>query len=105
MKIEAFINTECFEWDNYNINKILLKHSVNINECEEALLGEIIITVDEKHSSAEQRYNALGITTSQRLLFIVFTIRNKKIRVISARPMCKKEREVYYEKIKTNTQI
>ena len=59
----------------------------------------------EKHSSIEQRYNALSATFAGKMLFIVFMIRNEKIRVISARPMNKKEREVYNEKIKDAPEV
>jgi uncharacterized DUF497 family protein len=47
---------------------------------------------DEKHSQKETRFFALGHTDSGRLLFVVFTIRNNLIRVISARNMNRKER-------------
>ena len=38
-------------------------------------------------------------TDNERLLFVVFTVRGKKIRVISSRDMNKKERKIYYEQI------
>ena len=40
-------------------------------------------------------YFALGETDIGRLLFVVFTIRNNLIRVISARDMNRRERKVY----------
>ena len=42
----------------------------------------------------------LGRTDTDRKLFIVFTIRKNLIRVISARNMNKKERNIYHEKVK-----
>ncbi|MBM3710461.1 MAG: BrnT family toxin [Actinobacteria bacterium] len=55
---------------------------------------------DIKHSQKEARYYALGKTDEDRFLYIVFTVRKKQIRIISARDMNKKERQVYinYEK-------
>ena len=52
---------------------------------------------DLKHSQTEARYHALGKTNSGRLLHITFTLRTegKLIRVISARDMHRKERNVY----------
>ena len=50
---------------------------------------------DTEHSKSEKRYYALGKTDNGRFLFIVFTIRKKQIRIISARDMNKKERQVY----------
>jgi hypothetical protein len=47
------------------------------------------------HSETEKRFYALGRTDSKRALFIAFTIRNNLVRVISARDMSSREREVY----------
>ena len=41
----------------------------------------------------------LGQTDLNRKLFIAFTVRDKKIRVISGRDMTKKEKRIYDEKI------
>jgi len=89
---------ECtdFEWDEGNKNKNWIKHKVSNSECEQIFFNQpLIINFDEKHSNTEARFYALGDTDLNRKLFIVFTIRNKKIRVISARDMSKKERKIY----------
>ena len=92
---------EGFDWDDWNVRKIKDKHKVEFYECEEIFFNEdLLLLPDEAHSLAESRYYALGITESGRLLFLVFTIRENKIRVISARNMSKKERKIYYEKTK-----
>lgn len=73
--------------------------------CAERTVEEflpIVVTDDVKHSHQENRYYALGHKDTDRLLFIVFTIRIKKIRVISARNMSRKEREVYHLHEKEN---
>jgi hypothetical protein len=54
-----------------------------------------LLQPDEVHSKVEARYYVLGQTNAGRRLFIVFTIRNEKIRVISARDMSKRERMIY----------
>jgi uncharacterized DUF497 family protein len=51
----------------------------------------------EGKGGPEMRYAALGKTYGSRLLAVVFTIRSKRIRVISARPMSRKERKLYEE--------
>ena len=43
----------------------------------------------------ENRYYLLGRTNNNRQMFITFTIRLNLIRVISARDMSRKEREIY----------
>ncbi len=88
--------SEGFEWDEGNINKNWLKHKVSPAECEQLFFNRpIIIQDDTKHSEVEKRFYALGRTDSKRTLFIVFTVRSKRIRVISARDMSRKEKEVY----------
>jgi len=93
---------EGFDWDGWNKIKNLVKHQVENKECEDVFFNEPIIEYDRQHSQKEERYFAYGKTMTDRLLFIVFTIRRDKIRVISARDMERKERSDYHEK---NTQI
>jgi len=92
-----------FDWDSGNIDKNWEKHRVMFWESEEIFGNEpLIVQSDETHSQSEEtRYYALGRTNQDRLLFVAFTIRIGRIRVISARPMSQKEKTIYqkqYEK-------
>jgi len=49
--------------------------------------------------------SALSVTNEGRFLFVIFTMRRGRIRIISARDMNKKERKIYHEKIKKDTEI
>ena len=85
-----------FQWDAGNADKIWDRHGVTPAECEELFFNRpLVVGVDEEHSSAEDRLYALGQSDSGRLMFVVFTIRRRLIRVISARDMSRKERRVY----------
>lgn len=86
-----------FEWDKGNIDKNWEKHTVDYKEAEEVFFNKPKLLNDKVHSQSEERYVALGETNKTRTLFISYTIRNRKIRVISARDMNRKERG-YYEK-------
>lgn len=89
---------ECtgFEWDENNIQKNLEKHNVTPVETEEIFFNKpLLVAPDIEHSHSEVRYFALGVTDSGRYLFIAFTIRNRRIRVISSRDMSRKERRKY----------
>jgi uncharacterized protein len=91
-----FDNLVGFDWDEGNKQKNWEKHQVDYRECEEALFNKpLLIGDDTNHSSREQRYYALGRTDIGRTLFLVFTVRNNKVRVISARDQSKKERKIY----------
>lgn len=80
-----------FEWDKGNINKNFISHNVTNKEAEEVFSNKPLVSEDTKHSTTEKRFQALGKTDKGRLLFISFTIRNEKVRIISARDMNKKE--------------
>jgi uncharacterized protein len=85
-----------FDWNKGNSKKNFVKHNVSDNECEEVFYdARKKILKDKLHSQKESRYLLLGKTKKKRLLFLVFSIRNKKIRVISARDINNKERSLY----------
>lgn len=88
-----------FDWNKGNIDKNWKRHKVDFRECEEIFSNQPLkIFYDEKHSQKEGRFLAYGITNRQRKLTVIFTIRNKKIRVISARNQNRKERRKYEKK-------
>ena len=89
-----------FQWDAGNAYKSQEKHGVTQGGAEEIFFNQpLLVAGDEKHSEDEQRYLALGITSIGEFLSVVFTLRKSGtlIRVVSARPMSKKER-AFYEK-------
>jgi len=88
-----------FSWDKGNQDKNWVKHKVLSQECEE-IFSDVNkrLYKDPIHSEEENRYILLGMTKSCRLLFIVFTMRGNKVRVISARDINKRERSLYEEK-------
>lgn len=88
-----------FEWNKGNIDKNLTNHNVTDKETEE-VFGDrrLLLSEDIKHSRAELRFHALGETQQKRLLFLSFTIRSDKLRIISARSANRKERKIYEEK-------
>lgn len=100
-----FAKIDGFDWDKGNKEKNWEKHKVQFNECEEVFFNKpLLIDKNIKHSNVEIRYRVLGQTNNKKTLFMSFTIRKKKIRVISARPQSRKER-MKYEKAKTLTGI
>ncbi|MDO8609824.1 MAG: BrnT family toxin [bacterium] len=87
-----------FEWDKGNIEKNR-KHKVDDKEAEEAFIDEEkVIFKDKLHTTdLEERFILLGKTKKNRLLYIIFTERKEKIRIISARDVNKKEVYLYEE--------
>lgn len=92
MKIPDFSELEGFEWDLGNLEHIK-KHKVSSEECEQVFVySEVKVSKDIKHSFLEERYKAFGTTLGRRSLAVIFTIRENKLRVLTARDQSKKER-------------
>jgi uncharacterized DUF497 family protein len=85
-----------FEWDSGNALKSIDKHGVSCDEAESVFAqNEVLILKDERHSQSEIRWHAFGDSNRNRLLSVTFTVRENLLRVISARPMNKRERKTY----------
>ena len=85
-----------FEWDKGNIDKNYKKHGITPNETEEVFLDEdILMLEDTRHSKKEERFETIGKIIKGSILFLAFTVRRDKIRIISARTANKKERRRY----------
>lgn len=85
-----------FEWDAANLLKNWEKHRVSASECEQVFFNRPLVA-GAADTQNEVRHYALGITDAGRRLFVVFTVRSRKIRVISARDMSRRERKVFDE--------
>ncbi len=85
-----------FDWDEGNREKNQISHGIMWIDAEEVFFNRpLMIHSDEGHSKVEARYQALGRTNKDRKVFVVFTIRKNKIRIISIRDMNKKEKAAY----------
>ena len=86
-----------FEWDE-NKNKInRMKHGVSFEVASLVFLDENRIEgYDEAHSLYEDRYHTIGKVRD--ILFVIFTERKDKIRLISARKANRLERSLYYDR-------
>lgn len=84
-----------FDWDGGNRDKPK-KHGITIEEAEEAFFDDNkVVFSDWEHSTKEKRFTLLGKTRKERLLNITYTIRKKKIRIITARDINRREVRLY----------
>jgi len=93
-----------FEWDPGNSMKNE-KHSVTDAEAEQVFFNEpLLVLEDPAHSASESRWHALGRTNEHRMLQVAFTLRagGTRVRIISARPMHRKERKIYEQAAQGN---
>uniref|UniRef100_Q07QR0 BrnT family toxin n=1 Tax=Rhodopseudomonas palustris (strain BisA53) TaxID=316055 RepID=Q07QR0_RHOP5 len=89
-----------FDWDHGNRAKCR-KHGVTPAEIESLFHRAVSVVPDPAHSASEERFKAIGATDAGRMVFVVFTLRQRRdvtlIRPISARYMHRKE-IAHYEK-------
>jgi uncharacterized protein len=106
MKIEEVKEPIEFEWDEGNSNKNWNKHGVTQREAEQAFFDEDkFLANDVTHSKAEKRFVLLGKAETGRLLYVVYTIREKRVRIISARNISKKKEVDIYEETTRSAKV
>jgi uncharacterized DUF497 family protein len=89
-----------FEWSLEKAKSNKKKHDVSFEEASTVFHDPLAqIFDDEWHSVDEKREIIIGHSVNNRLLLVSFTERQGNIRVISARPATKKEREDYEENV------
>jgi uncharacterized DUF497 family protein len=86
-----------FEWDTGNEQKNWIRHNVSAEEAEEPFFAEERLVLEDKPHSTKQeaRHILIGKSKKSRMLFIVYTMRKDKIRIISARDADRKEVSLY----------
>lgn len=95
--LSILASSEGFDWDEGNRDKNK-KHGVEQDEIEQLFFDpRLLVLPDVRHSAEEKRFVGYGATSAGRILTVVFTLREKRIRPISARDASRKER-VRYEK-------
>ena len=83
-----------FDWDEFNTAHIT-RHGVKPQEAEEVISNDPIdLSVGLRNG--EERSEQIGETENGRILRVVTTLRNGKIRVITAIPLRTKWRERYF---------
>ncbi len=87
-----------FEWDERKNTENRTKHWVSFEEAQSVFLDENAVQfLDEAHSSPEDRFLMLGMSSRFRLLLAAYTFRgdDSVIRIISARKATKREGRQY----------
>lgn len=87
-----------FEWDRSKALSNLQKHGVSFDEAKTVFEDPLSSTIDDPiHSSYEDRFVIIGLSSNGRLLIVVHTDRDGNIRIISAREATGQEQRAYEE--------
>jgi uncharacterized DUF497 family protein len=85
-----------FEWDDVKAARNESLHGVTFREAREVFADASHVELfDEAHSHEEERFAAIGFSLQGRLLFVAFTVRQNRTRVISARVAEAEEVQLY----------
>jgi uncharacterized DUF497 family protein len=83
-----------FEWDPKKARANFRKHGVSFADAVSVLSDELAITIEDIEHD-EQRFVTLGTDAFGRLLIVVYSYREDRIRLVSARKAAPSEREQY----------
>jgi uncharacterized protein len=85
-----------FEWDPKKAEANFRKHGIRFSESLPVFEDDHALTVtDDVSDSMEQRFVSIGMGIKGQVLVIVYSFRNKNIRIILARPAQPQERAQY----------
>ena len=84
------------EWDDAKAETNLRKHGVSFEEAATCLLDPMALAQEDDAVAGEARWMLTGLSTSVRLLTVVYTLRAAdSIRLISARKATRNETSSY----------
>jgi uncharacterized protein len=88
-----------FEWDEAKAAANLTKHGISFDEAQTVFGDPDTITLfDDQHSKVEDRFIDIGMSSSGRILVVVYTENEARIRIISCRRATAKERRHYEQR-------
>jgi hypothetical protein len=87
-----------FEWDSEKAAANLRRHGVSFEEAT-TVFGDRLARsyADPDHSGSEPRELTFGFSSGSRALVVSHCERGEHTRIISARPMTRRERQEYEE--------
>jgi uncharacterized protein len=88
-----------FIWDENKCHSNTIKHGIDFEDTKDIFQHPFVIRPDNRFDYGEKRWIALGIMF-EIIIVVTFTIRDERIRIISARKANRRERGNYYEKIR-----
>jgi len=87
-----------FEWDEAKARENLKKHKVGFDEGKTIFNDPFLLTFpDIDTSDAEERYVNIGLSIRDRVLVLIHTERQGRMRIISCRKASARERRHYEE--------
>ena len=86
-----------FEWDETKAERNQRKHGVEFHEASSVFRDRFALTVLDSRVPEEDRFVTIGLSSQGRVLVVVYTEREDRLRLISARAATPQERRTYAE--------
>ena len=83
------------DWDDAKAEINLRKHGISFEEAASSLLDPLASAQEDDTATGEPRWALIGMSTNFRLLTVVYTLREDRIRLISARKATRSEASSY----------
>ncbi len=99
---EDFGSIRAFDWDDNKRRANVIKHGIDFDDAKDVFYDPAAYTFVSSRAVSERRYVTVG-SMRGTLVAVIFTRRGQAIRIISARPARRSEKQLYGAKIKSET--
>ena len=86
-----------FEWDKAKSRANVAKHGIDFETAKRIFEGPVLMRPDRRRDYGEARYISVG-QVEAAVVVVVHTWRDGRVRLISARPASRKERQIWHER-------
>jgi uncharacterized DUF497 family protein len=84
-----------YQWDSKKADLNYKKHGIDFADAVGVFEDEWALSIKQEIVKNEQRFASIGTDFLGRIVVVVYTYRGDDIRLISARPATRSERDVY----------
>jgi len=103
MYIQVYTQEIDFEWDAEKNAFNIKKHGISFEEAKCIFDGLVFTAQDTREEYGEARFISVGSMGGAVVFVVVHTLRDGRIRLISARKASHKERKTYHDCLKEKT--
>lgn len=89
------LNGVSFEWDNNKADVVLATHKVSFEEACSVFFDDLALNEQDYREYNEERFFTTGVSNQGRLITVVWTFREPKIRLITAFKATKEQLKRY----------
>ena len=87
-----------YQWDSEKADLNYKKHGIDFADAVGVFEDKWALTIKQEIVKNEQRFASIGTDFLVRIVIVAYTYRGNDIRLISARPATKSERNVYEQR-------